>query len=294
MAQQIGNRLWVTGCTDVGCVRTLNEDNHLVDVKIGLLVVADGMGGHDAGEIASQLVIESIRDTLQAFMRTPPEPWNSSMMDPCDDGESTVVNFTIREEFREEFREDLQNDEPTVDEAPNPILSVVQSAVNHANAAVNHANMQKGYPEGMGMGSTLVGMWLPEYSEKPVIFHVGDSRLYLYSQGRLNQVTQDHSMYQQWVNFGGRGEAPAQNILLQAMGPSNYVTPDVGFQDVGKGDIILMCSDGLSGMIPHAKIAEVLATTNSKNLDQSCRRLIEMAKKAGGKDNITVILGYFV
>lgn len=284
MAQQIGNRLLVAGCSDVGCVRTLNEDNFLVDEKIGLITVADGMGGHDAGEVASKLVLESISNTLRAFMRTPPDPRNQTIFD--DQDLDTTISMTQRS--------DMLNDEPTVDEAPNPILSLVQSAVNRANAAVNNANMEKGYPEGMGMGSTLVGLWLPAYSEKPVVFHVGDSRLYLYSQGRLRQVTQDHSMYQQWINFGGRGEPPAQNILLQAMGPSNYVTPDVEFQDVQRGDIVLLCSDGLSGMISNMKIASILVETNKRNLDHSCRRLIDLAKKAGGKDNVTVVLGLFL
>ncbi len=285
MAQQIGTRFLVAGRTDVGCVRTLNEDNFLIDEKIGLLIVADGMGGHDAGEVASKLVVESIHNTIHAFMRIPPKSNTTDFRtkDPKVDGTIAI-----------EDKDHQFNDEPTIDEAPNPILSVVQSAVNRANAAVNNANMDKGYPEGMGMGSTLVGLWLPEYSEKPVVFHVGDSRIYLYSQNRLSQLTQDHSMYQQWLTFGGRGEPPAQNILMQAMGPSNFVTPDVGFQDISSGDLVLLCSDGLSTMISNTKIASVLAQANKNNLDQSCQLLIELAKKAGGKDNITVILGCFI
>ncbi|MBF0427505.1 MAG: serine/threonine-protein phosphatase [Magnetococcales bacterium] len=281
MVQQIGNRLLVAGFTDVGCVRTLNEDNFLIDEQLGLLAVADGMGGHDAGEVASKLVLESILNTLKDFTSSTHDNQDSPHPGDDLDNELTILNFSI-------------NEEPTVNEAPNPIFSVVQSAVNRANAAVNSANQAKGYQDGMGMGSTLVGLWLPEYSEKPVIFHVGDSRLYLFSKGLLTQLTQDHSMYQQWVNYGKRGEAPAQNILLQAMGPSNFVMPDVGFQDVSKGDIILLCSDGLSGMLSNEKIRSVLNVTNNNNLKESCLYLINQAKKAGGKDNITVILGYFL
>ncbi|MBF0342447.1 MAG: serine/threonine-protein phosphatase, partial [Magnetococcales bacterium] len=117
--------------------------------------------------------------------------------------------------------------------------------------------------------------------------------LYLFRHSGLNQVTQDHSMYQQWLNFGSRGIPPAQNILLQAMGPSNFVTPDVGFQDVSPGDIALLCSDGLSGMLPPARIAAVLRETNADNLEESCQALIDLANRAGGKDNITVILACF-
>lgn len=285
MVQQIGKRFLVAGQTDLGCVRTLNEDSFLIDDKIGLLVVADGMGGHDAGEIASKLVVESIRSTLKGFLRNPSETRTPLLQSEDRDLDVTILNPHSEDHF---------NDEPTIDGAPNPILSVVQSAVNRANAAVNHSNMEKGYPEGMGMGSTLVGLWLPEYSEKPVVFHVGDSRLYLFSKNRLTQLTKDHSMYQQWLTFGGRGEPPAQNILLQAMGPSNFVTPDVAFQDVSKGDIVLLCSDGLSGMLSAEKIAAVLAATTQKNLGNACKQLIELAKKAGGRDNITVILGCFI
>ncbi|MBF0627009.1 MAG: serine/threonine-protein phosphatase [Magnetococcales bacterium] len=279
MVQRIGNRLLVAAASDVGRVRTLNEDAFLVDDQIGLLVVADGMGGHDAGEVASKLVVESIRTTLRAFPRSAPGP-----ICPIPHAAPPLPGNAGP----------MPQDEPTVDEAPNPILSVVQSAINRANAAVNDANVNRGYPDGMGMGSTLVGLWLPEYSERPVVFHVGDSRSYLFSQGQLRQLTQDHSMYQQWVNYGARGQPPAQNILLQAMGPSSFVTPDVTFQEVAPGDVALLCSDGLSGMIAHTRIAAVLNETNADNLDEACHKLIDLAKKAGGRDNITVILGCFL
>ncbi|MBF0192146.1 MAG: serine/threonine-protein phosphatase [Magnetococcales bacterium] len=284
MVQRIGNRLLVAAHSDVGRVRTLNEDSFLVDDQIGLLIVADGMGGHDAGEVASKLVVESIRNTLIQFPRSDPGHTTPRLKPGTAKPDAAAFTGSRMGAFQ---------DEPTVDDAPNPILSVVQSAINRANAAVNGANVSRGYPDGMGMGSTLVGLWLPEYSERPVVFHVGDSRLYLFSKGLLNLVTQDHSMYQQWVNFGSRGHPPAQNILLQAMGPSNFVTPDVAFQDVAPGDIALLCSDGLSGMITQEKIKNVLNQTNENNLDDACQHLIELAKQAGGKDNITVILGCF-
>ncbi|MBF0614040.1 MAG: serine/threonine-protein phosphatase [Magnetococcales bacterium] len=285
MVQCIGNRLLVAAASDVGRVRTLNEDAFLVDDRIGLLIVADGMGGHDAGEIASRLVVESIRATLRTFPSAIPGPTCPLPSRPTSSDEVLTPDAPTTRRLQ---------DEPTVDDAPNPILSAVQSAINRANAAVNGANVSRGYPDGMGMGSTLVGLWLPEYSDQPVIFHVGDSRLYLFRHGQLFLKTQDHSMYQQWLNFGSHGHPPAQNILLQAIGPSNFVAPDVIFQDIRPGDIILLCSDGLSGMIPHARIVHILSETRENNLEQSCQKLINLANKAGGKDNITVILGYFL
>ncbi|MBF0368600.1 MAG: serine/threonine-protein phosphatase [Magnetococcales bacterium] len=273
MVQHIADRLRVVGCSDVGLVRTLNEDSFRIDEELGLLVVADGMGGHDAGEVASAQVIDSIQESLNTFIaekKDPPAARNQPA--ECDD----------------------DDEEPTLDDIPNPLVDTVSAAVNRANSSINNANWEKGYPEGMGMGTTVVGLWFPEFSETQVVFHVGDSRFYLYRQKRLLQVTQDHSMYQQWINFGGKGRPPAQNILLQAMGPAQKVRPDVRFQDLLKGDVVLLCSDGLSGMIDDKKIGEILSKVTADNLDASIDLLIKAAREAGGKDNITAILGFSV
>ncbi|MBF0417257.1 MAG: serine/threonine-protein phosphatase [Magnetococcales bacterium] len=272
MVQRIGNRLLIAAQTDVGRVRTLNEDVFLVDEQIGLLMVADGMGGHDAGEIASRKVVESIRTALRM----------STGLDPATHTPHPLPDVAPPVS---------QDDERTVDEAPNPIFNMVNTAIHRANAAVNAHNIERGYPDGMGMGSTLVGLWMPEFSQRPLIFHVGDSRIYLYRQGSMRQLTQDHSMYQQWLNYGSHGQAPAQNILLQAMGPANVVAPDIAFQDFVSGDLLLLCSDGLSSMVSAHRIVEVLRAAGEENLEASCQQLIELAYRAGGRDNITVILG---
>ncbi len=280
MVEKIGGRLLVAGCTDVGCVRTLNEDNFRVDSSAALLVVADGMGGHDAGEVASKKVVDSVCETLRESMKAPLE----EMMVGSDvDPGATLADTTLD-----------ASEDPTLDDVPNPVVLAVQTAINKANAELNRANRQKGYPDGMGMGSTVVGLWFPEFSEHPVVFHVGDSRLYLCQRNRMHQITKDHSMYQQWLNFGGKGDAPAQNILLQAMGPSAHVTPDVRFQKISRGDTVLLCSDGLSGMVSDAKIQKELASASKKNLGKICGRLIQMARAAGGKDNITAVVGHFI
>lgn len=280
MVEKIGDRLLVAGLTNVGCVRTLNEDCFKVDVDASLLIVADGMGGHDAGEVASATVVESISQTLKDSLRIP--------LDSLVSGAGVDPDATVAE-----LAADC-SEEPTLDDVPNPVVLAVQAAINKANAALNQANRKKGYPDGMGMGSTVVGLWFPEFTENPVVFHVGDSRLYLCQRNRMFRITKDHSMYQQWLNFGGKGEAPAQNILLQAMGPSAHVTPDVRFQKATRGDTVLLCSDGLSGMVPDEKIQKELASAGKKNLDKVCERLIEMARAAGGKDNITAVLGHFI
>ncbi|MEO5377904.1 MAG: protein phosphatase 2C domain-containing protein [Magnetococcus sp. DMHC-6] len=277
MVYILGDRFRAVGRSDVGRVRTLNEDNFIINEALGLLIVADGMGGHDAGEVASAQVIASIQESLQKFMH------------PRIDPNVTLAQEIKRQERQEQF--DI-GEEPTLDDLPNPLLDTILSALNRANHKVHSINAQKGYPEGMGMGSTVVGFWLPKISQVPVIFHVGDSRLYLFRRGRLVQVTQDHSMYQQWKNYGGKGRPPAQNILLQAMGPAQKITPDIQFQDVQTGDIILICSDGLSGMLSDAHIGSLLAQLTEKNMEKICHQLVDDAKEAGGKDNITVILGH--
>lgn len=281
MAEKIGDHLLVTGQTNVGCVRPLNEDAFHIDVTTGLLLLADGMGGHDAGEVASAHVVASITRTIRQFMEiSGEEPSDTTLLTAGRD-----VDATLRQDPYEE---------PTLDDLPNPVIKVLQDAVAGTNAEINQLNQEKGHPEDSGMGSTLVGLWAPPFSTQPVVFHVGDSRLYLFRHGQLNQATRDHSLYQQWVNFGGKGAPPPQNILLQAIGPSRVVTPDVRFLPVAPGDTVLLCSDGLTGMVSDAQIQETLQTLSAKNMDAVCDQLITMARKGGGKDNITVILGHFV
>jgi PPM family protein phosphatase len=274
MILTIGDRLLAAGKTDVGCVRTLNEDNLFIDDYLGLLIIADGMGGHSAGEVASAQVITSVRKSLNESIKTPPQ--------------ETIVSAPSDED-------DCQGeDEPTMDDIPNPVIVMLRDAANAANKAINDKNQEEQFGDGAGMGSTLVGFWLPSFSEVPVAFHVGDSRLYHYNKKGLTQVTQDHSMYQRWVNLGSKGSAPAQNILLQAVGPSEHITPDISFKEVEKGDVVLLCSDGLTGMVSTKAIEKVLATAKNKNLEDIVNQLIEMAKDGGGKDNISVIVGRFI
>ncbi|MBF0195215.1 MAG: serine/threonine-protein phosphatase [Magnetococcales bacterium] len=273
MILTIGDRLLAAGNTDVGCVRTLNEDSLFIDDKLGLLIIADGMGGHSAGEVASAQVIASVRQSLKEAIKTPPQ-------------EGLVAS-----DLDEEFQGD---DEATMDDIPNPIVTMLREAANSANTAIYSKNQENDCDEGTGMGSTMVGLWVPSFSEVPVAFHVGDSRLYHYNKNGLTQVTQDHSMYQRWVNLGSKGTAPAQNILLQAVGPSEHITPDISFEEMEKGDVVLLCSDGLTGMVAISAIEEVLAKAKKNNLDEIVEKLIEMARDGGGKDNISVIVGRFI
>lgn len=275
MTFTIGDTLIAAGKTDVGCLRTLNEDNLSIDEKLGLLIIADGMGGHAAGEVASSQVIISVTRSLEQALINPPKELINSSPPHNDSGFSG-------------------DDEPTIDDIPNPVVTMIRNATNAANSAIHTINCQEQCVDGTGMGSTLVGLWLPAFSEVPVIFHVGDSRAYKYSNNKLTQITQDHSMYQRWVNLGGKGPAPAQNILLQAVGPSEHITPDIHFRKMHKGDVVLLCSDGLTGMVEIEIIEQVLATASDDNLDDIVEQLVELARDGGGKDNISVIVGRFI
>ncbi len=283
MADKIGDHLLVAGRTDVGCVRPLNEDSFYIDLTTGLLILADGMGGHDAGEVASAYVVESVSRSVRQFMDSSDEEGQEkAALVQSNDGHPDATLIQDPQE------------QPTLDDLPNPVLKILREAVALANENLNRINRERGHPDESGMGSTVVGLWAPRFSAYPIIFHVGDSRLYMFQQGQLIQATRDHSLYQQWVSFGGKGVPPPQNILLQAIGPSRLVTPDVRFLSVSHGDTVLLCSDGLTGMVSDEQIREALATVSPGTLDAVCDHLITLAKNGGGKDNVTVILGHFL
>ncbi|WP_160162726.1 PP2C family protein-serine/threonine phosphatase [Magnetococcus marinus] len=267
MMQKIGPNMLCVGLTDVGCVRTLNEDSFRIVPELGLMVVSDGMGGHDSGEVASNLVVTA----LEFFLH--------------ERGEPTLPHGVAVAPSVED-----DEDSPTLDELADPNAFCMREAVNYANSRVNRLNRERGYSEGAGMGATVVGMWLAEDAETGIIFHVGDSRLYLLRDEGLKPLTRDHSMYEQWKAFGSKGKAPSKNILTQAMGPTGAVAPDITLFEPRPGDVLLVCSDGLHGMVSEAAMAMVMAETNPDNLEAQAQVLVDLAKQAGGKDNVTVIL----
>ena len=123
-----------------------------------------------------------------------------------------------------------------------------------------------------------------------VFFHVGDSRLYRQRGGLLEQLTRDQTLYQQALEAGMVENLPARNLLLQAVGPSPRVTPEVRSLQVTAGDVLMLCSDGLHGSVPHGEIETQLTIVTADTLEPACARLIGLAKEYGGRDNITVML----
>ncbi len=243
----------VAGRTDVGCVRQNNEDNFGYDTRQGIFVVCDGMGGMAAGEVASKLAV----DTVLMYFRD------------CTDG-----NY------------------PMADAAPEGVSDrarALASAIQRANAAVHDASQSE--PGRAGMGSTIVAALVK--GEFFSIAHVGDSRIYLIRDGTIQQLTNDHSLVMEQVRRGLMTLAEArasdmQNIIIRALGSDKNVEPDLDDQMARPGDILLLCSDGLTRHLPDESLLELI--TNAPGLEQACEALVQGAKDAGGDDNITCLL----
>jgi len=258
------------GMTDIGNVRACNEDNFLIDRELGLVAVADGMGGHEAGEIASAGDLVSLSHYIRAV----------AAQDPALDDEFTASRF-----------------DPTADD-PGPhwteenmeIMTTLHAAVEFANQRMYRIYMDNQHAEGGGMGTTLTGFWQAVSGGPLFVFHVGDTRLYRLREGRLTQLTRDQTMYQHAIELGMRSNLPGRNLLLQALGPSSGVRPELQTCSPAPDDIYLLCSDGLHGCSSDDAIAAILTSTVPSNLGHACARLIALAKQSGSRDNITVVL----
>jgi serine/threonine protein phosphatase PrpC len=243
--------LTARGKTDQGLVRANNEDNFYLDEKLGLLVVADGMGGHASGETASQLAVNIIRDYFQGTQKL------------IGDYDSSCSEDTNK----------------------------LKSAIFLANQAVFEAAQST--PQLTGMGTTIAAALLT--GNKLSIAHIGDSRVYLIRAGSIEQLTDDHSIVNEQVkrDLITKEEAiksDMKNILTKALGVSPDTEPDLNELTMFDGDILLLCSDGLNIMVSDEAILEIISFAD--NPDAACDSLISSANENGGKDNITVVLGY--
>jgi serine/threonine protein phosphatase PrpC len=262
-------RYAAVGLTDVGRIREHNEDNFLAaDLAAekrgasgedlagpvrgrGLaLVVADGMGGAAAGEVASQMAVDMLHEEFR----------------------NADLGGTIRTE-------------PLV-------ITLLETAIHKANEAIFRKGQDS--KEHQGMGTTLTAAVV--LGDSLYLSQVGDSRGYILRKGKLVQMTRDQSLIGQLIEEGTLTEEQAEklggkNIILQALGVEETLKIDSKRYDILQGDTLLLCSDGLSGMVPDAKIEEILAS--ERDLPRAARGLIEAANAGGGKDNITCILARF-
>lgn len=257
------------GLTDIGPVRSNNEDNFLIDDTLGLAIVADGMGGHDAGEVASAAVIEAVRNYLREH--------SAELFDAAEDDGKLPAE---------------PDPDATWSDLAMRAVAMLHDAVDAANQVVYAANLAGNRPEG-GMGSTLTGFWQPVANAPLTFFHVGDSRLYLLRQGELKQLTRDQTLYQEALDAGRIENLPARNLLLQAIGPDREVLPEVRSQIMLDGDLLVLCSDGLHGSVPHGAMQSMLSEVSEQTLESSCQKLVALAKDYGARDNITVLLALY-
>lgn len=242
--------------TDVGRKRDHNEDFVTKDEELGLYIVCDGMGGHNAGEVASKLAGEEVIKYLNGHRKV------------IEKYKSTPNNATLHE-----------------------LKDVVKASVNHACREVyNYSSIR---PECQGMGTTLVMSLI--INQVAIIAHVGDSRAYLLRGKKEIQITEDHSFVNEMVKEGllSPEEAehhPNANVITRAIGLREFTNPDVISIELMADDFVLLCSDGLSGYLHKGELLSVKKNIDFESMGQA---LIKMANDRGGKDNISVIcLGY--
>ena len=260
----------VFGRTDVGRVRDHNEDSflvadltadnaslqpevrtHLVGSHGSLFMVADGLGGAAAGEVASELAILTVQAELRAQWRSAPER-NAEVF-----------------------------------------ARAIKSAAEAANAKIFAYAVEHPESRGLGTTATIAGL----LGDTLYLAQVGDSRAYLVRNGVALQITKDQSLMQRLIEAGELTPEEAErserrNIILQALGPEPTVKIDLTYQKVRRGDTLILCTDGLSGLVRKDEIAEILQESND-DLLTACKELIDRANENGGPDNITVIVARF-
>lgn len=246
------------GSTHVGMKRSHNEDNFFLLAEENLYIVADGMGGHASGEVASQIAVE----TLANFF-----------IDTSRDKEITWP-----------YKEDRAS---TYDE--NRLVTGVKLANRRVfETAQSDARYR-------GMGTTIVSLACG--SSGAFLGHVGDSRGYLIADGQIRQVTEDHSLLNDYLKVHKLTQEeiehfPHKNVIVRALGMKDSVVVDVHRLDPKPGHIYLLCSDGLSGMVSDPDILACVSEGGS-DLEKSCQALIAKANAGGGVDNVTVVLVEF-
>jgi serine/threonine protein phosphatase PrpC len=250
-------RLTHSGTTDVGRKRAHNEDAFLLLPEEGLFCVADGMGGHASGEVAARLAVEEMAEFFRLTGRDEEATWP--------------------------FAED-----PARSYDDNRLLT----AVKLANLRIHER--AESDPKLGGMGTTLVAAFFPDDGTDLLVAHVGDSRIYLVRDGGIRQLTEDHSLLNDFMRSRPLTQAeidafPHKNVIVRALGMKPVVDVDLGRVPLRAGDVVLLCCDGLSGMVPDGRIAELVRAAHG-DLKLAAQSLVDAANAAGGIDNITCVL----
>ncbi len=247
-------KLEASGLTDTGMKRKKNEDSLYLDDPMGLYIVADGMGGHKAGEVASMIVVQTMKDYMRQF----------------------------------------KHDDDDVEELPDTFDSLSKEAnrlisgITLSNRAVYEVS--KSRPTYSGMGSTVSAIYLADHTI--IAANVGDSPIYLIHDEKIEMVSVPHTVVaeQQAIDPDAAKQIGEQfkHILTRSMGINETVKPDVTEFHCYKGDMLVICSDGLTDMVEEEEILKTVL--EAENMDKACATLVQMANNRGGLDNITVIV----
>lgn len=247
-------RVEAAGETSVGMKRNHNEDNYAILNDEDLFIVADGMGGHASGEVASQMAIDTMRDFFRATSKDPEATWPYKMDKSRGYQENRLITGIK-----------LAN------------LRIFESAQRNAGQR--------------GMGTTMVSLLAVD--DGVLIGHVGDSRVYRLREGKLTQLTEDHSLLNDYIKMKRLSPEeianfPHKNVIVRALGMKESVKVDCFLDKPEVGDVYILCTDGLSGPVTDEEIREIMTATRH-DLNSTSKTLIERANKNGGPDNITVI-----
>lgn len=247
------------GITDIGRKRQRNEDSYLVNDKLRLYIVADGMGGHAGGEFASKIAVSTVEEILKGEDRVksgvPPQTYLDSAVPGEDD--------------------DTEQDR-------------LRDAILRAGNMIARRATED--PDLRGMGTTATVMFFMQ--DKGYIAHVGDSRAYCVRNSKITQITEDHSLVHEQLKSGLITEEEARthqlkNIITRSVGVQEEVEIDTVVWRVQAGDTYVLCSDGLSNMVADHEIQNVV---NKMDLEPAARALVDLANEHGGEDNVTLIL----
>jgi len=245
------------GASDVGRKRTHNEDAYLLLPEESLYCVADGMGGHASGEVAARIAVEEMAEFFRLTGRDEDATWPYKLDPLRTYDENRLVTGVKLANLR--IHERARTDERL-----------------------------------HGMGTTIVAAAFPREGTSALIGHVGDSRAYHFRRGDLRQLTEDHSLLAEHMKAHALSPAevkafPHKNVILRALGMKPVVEVDVLRVPLELSDVFLLCSDGLSSMVPDARIAEILRGAHG-DLRRAVTELVDAANTAGGMDNVTVVL----
>jgi serine/threonine protein phosphatase PrpC len=237
------------GVSDVGCVRTKNEDRIFLDESLGFFIVADGMGGHSHGEMAAELAISTMSHYI----------------------ESSSDRLEVTWPFGYNF-------ELSVD--ANRIATAIQLANRQVWKQAEQA------PEYAGMGTTIAAVIVN--GSNVTVGNVGDTRVYLWRDGSLRQLTIDDTWLNAISGKAGPQLAMPRNLLTQAAGSKDLVDVHTSDAEIRAGDVVILCSDGLHSLVPDSEIVKSLS--EGRSLSATATDLLRTAKTAGGGDNISIIL----